>query len=140
MTSFHICLHARPVDAVECSTVSIDGTEVRSLRLPAETSGAAMGVSFEAAVEQLSRLRRLFVEPDGSFVWRAASGQIDGNLFDRGGRLLYAELKGVCDQSDFEAILSALGHSDVPLMIQFVRHAEYVDVAEFQHSAFLSRG
>ena len=78
----------------------------------AEPGGRGLAVSFEQVFEQLSHLPRMFIEPDGSFVWRgtAADGeawQVDGNLIDQGAALAYVELKGCCPQEQFEQLLTA---------------------------------
>jgi hypothetical protein len=58
-------------------------------------------VSFEQASSALDTLDRLFLEPDGSFVWTGETvadspeaapprrWQLDGEVYDRDGRLAY---------------------------------------------------
>ncbi len=67
----------------------------------------------------------MFVEPDGSFVWVGAaagapnSWQLDGQLFDRAGKVLLIELKGGCPQSALEQILAVCG---LALEETFIEH------------------
>lgn len=64
-----------------------------------------LSVSFDTACERLSPLERMFLEPDGSFVWTGeADGQcwqVDGNLIDQGPSLAYVELQGYCPEDRF---------------------------------------
>ena len=101
MYSFRVTLHARPAHCVEGGTVALAGQTVRTLAVrPDELAATTFDCSFETAIERLSRLERMYCEPDGSFVWTSSHGelawQVDGNLFDRAGRLLFVDLKGCC--------------------------------------------
>jgi hypothetical protein len=81
----------------------------------------------------------MFFEPDGSFVWTSPSNepawQVDGNLFDRNGRVLFVDLKGSCPGDQFDRLLSALGWPATPLVFQLVREAVFLDEAEFRRYA-----
>jgi hypothetical protein len=65
-----------------------------------QTNPAALAATFEETSEALSAIPRLFIEPDGSFVWTGEEAgqpwQVDGNLSDRCDSLAYVELKGRC--------------------------------------------
>ena len=102
-------------------------------------SAAVFPVTFEQAEAALAALPRLFIEPDGSFVWVADDAQrlwqVDGNLYDRNGRLLYVEVKGSCPAAAFDRLLRAVGWPDVPLAFQLVREAVYLDEAGFRRYA-----
>jgi hypothetical protein len=102
-------------------------------------------VVFEQVYNELSRLDRLFIEPDGSFVWTGATAdgqiwQVDGNLVDQGERLAYVELKGSCPEEQFDRLLSALGWPDVELVFQLQRRGENLDEAEFRRRARTDAG
>lgn len=80
--------------------------------------------TFEEVSEALGKLPRMFVEPDGSFVWVSGgqpAWQIDGLLYDGAGRLWYMELKGRCPQEEFDQLLAALGWPARPVVVQLVR-------------------
>jgi hypothetical protein len=96
------------------------------------TSPAGFVVSFEAAAESLEKLDRLFIEPDGSFVWAGEGWQVDGSLYDRDGRLQYVELKGALPVEAFDRLLAALGWPATPVVFQLVREGKTVDEAEFR--------
>src|SRR5688572_29128689 len=72
------------------------------VHIAATEQSVANMASFDAALAALALLPRLFIEPDGSFVWTGdAHGrpwQVDGNLIDRGDCLAYVELKGFCPE------------------------------------------
>jgi hypothetical protein len=94
--------------------------------------------TFEEVSDSLAALPRMFVEPDGSFVWVASSGpawQLDGVLYDGAGRLWYVELKGRCPQEEFDRLLSALGWPQTAVVFQLVREAVELDEPAFRRHA-----
>jgi len=139
MYRFHTTVHARPLTAVAGPTIPLTGCVVATLTAPREALAEPFALSFEEAAERLGRLDRLFIEPDGSFVWASPQAgppwQVDGNLFDRNGRLLFVDLKGSSPPEDFDRLLAALGWPATPLMFQLVREAVLLDEAEFRRWA-----
>lgn len=106
---------------------------------------SALSVTFDAALERLAALPRLFIEPDGSFVWRGmdeggAEWQVDGNLIDRGIALAYVEVKGCCPVQRFDELLAALGWPEQPLVFQLPRRGVVLDEAEFRRLAATETG
>jgi hypothetical protein len=104
------------------------------------TAPAPLSVTFEQALAALERLDRLFIEPDGSFVWRGrltdgGAWQVDGNLLDRGDCLAYAELKGGCPTEQLDMLLAALGWPGATLIFQLPLRGEYLDEVEFRRRA-----
>jgi hypothetical protein len=98
---------------------------------------APLPITFELAACRLESLDRMFLEPDGSFVWvgTAADGgawQVDGNLIDRGDTLAHVELKGTCPEDRFGDILRCLGWPEFPLLFQLVRQGIHLDEAAFR--------
>jgi hypothetical protein len=95
--------------------------------------------SFDSAEAKLANLQRLFIEPDGSFVWTGEDAgqawQVDGNLIDRGDCLAYVELKGRCPEEQFNELLAALGWPWSPLAFQLPRRGATLDEAEFRNLA-----
>jgi hypothetical protein len=98
-----------------------------------------MSVSFEQAVDAMARLPRMFIEPDGAFVWsgiaEGASWQIDGVLYDRQDRLMVVDLRGRCPAVEFDRLLSAFGWPISPLMFQVLPQAVFLDDREFRSLA-----
>jgi hypothetical protein len=106
---------------------------------------AALPVTFEHATAALALLDRLFIEPDGSFVWTGTTAeggawQVDGNLIDRGECLAYVELKGVCPEAQFDSLLSALGWPKAGLAFQLQKRGVFLEEAEFRRLARTSEG
>ncbi len=137
--SFHITLHARPPGTWSHRSLVLDGVETTTLDILPPRLDCPLPVSFEEALSVLSALPRLFIEPDGSFVWVSARGaarpwQIDGMLYDRGGRLLYVELKGHCPVVVFAELLAACGGQTTSFVVQLVRHAVVMDIGDFCHT------
>ncbi len=81
--------------------------EIDPARLP------LMSVSFDEVYARLAELPRMFIELDGSFVWKVDDGettyQMDGNLCDGGERLHHVTLQGRCTIAMLDTILEALG-------------------------------
>ena len=104
-----------------------------------------LSVTFDEALSTLEQLDRMFIEPDGSFVWAGLSGdgerwQVDGNLIDRGDCLAYVELKGRCPQAQFNQILGALGWPNAALAFELTRRGVAVEEAEFRRLAASQAG
>jgi hypothetical protein len=141
---FQITIHARPAEAKGGAAVKLDGKSFRTLDVPPAALGTPFAKSFEAASEELLALERMFLEPDGSFVWVSAAKerpwQLDGVLYDRAERLLYVDLKGACTPGDFDRLLAALGWPETSVMFQLVHEAVFLDEAEFRRYAGLGSG
>jgi len=137
MYSFYTSVHALPAGAGAGPPATLAGREVPTLRIaPEDLATTTIACSFEEAIAALSRLERMFTEPDGSFVWTSSQGerpwQVDGNLYDRGERLLFVDLKGACPAEQFDRLLGALGWPATKLMFQLTREALFLDEAEFR--------
>jgi hypothetical protein len=118
--------------------VSLPEGDFGTLKMRRDKLAAAMSVSFEQAYETLSRLPRMFIEADGAFVWVSSAGepkwQIDGNLYDRAGLLIFVDLKGFCPPNRFDEVIAAF-RGTTPLMFQLVRHSVFVSEQEFRNYA-----
>jgi hypothetical protein len=104
-----------------------------------------LSVSFDEAAERLAGLPRLFIEPDGSFVWTGVTTdgepwQVDGNLTDQGDVLAYLELKGCCPSERLDDLLSALGWPEAKLAFQLTRRGMVVGESEFRKLAATEHG
>jgi len=139
MLTFHISIHARGSEVAGGRDVQLDRGVFRALAVPQAALATPFQISFEETGAALEQLDRMFFEPDGSFVWTSPRGeaawQVDGNLFDRSGRLLFVDLKGSCPSEQFDRLLSALGSPATPLMFQLVREAVFLDEQEFRRHA-----
>ena len=139
MYNFHITLHARPVEARPDGTLEIAGRAVSTLEVPQAALATCFRVSFEEASAALVQLPRMFIEPDGSFVWVSSSAdvawQVDGMLYDRDERLLFVDLKGTCPAEAFDQLLTAFGWPETEVMVQLMREAVFVDEPTFRKFA-----
>ncbi len=104
-----------------------------------------LAVSFDEATAKLGALPRLFIEPDGSFVWRGTTDagqtwQIDGNLIDRGDVLDYVELKGTCPAERLDDVLLALGWPEAPVAFQLPRLGQFLTEGAFRRQAATPAG
>jgi hypothetical protein len=140
MYAFYVTVHAQPAVAVAGAAVEMDGLTLRTLAVaPDALASTTFDCSFEEARQQLSRLDRMYCEPDGSLVWVSSRDepgwQIDGNLYDRNERLLFVDLKGSCPPEAFDRLLSALGWPGTRLMFQLTREAIFLEESEFRRLA-----
>jgi hypothetical protein len=133
---FHVNIHARPDGVFIEQSVLVDGIETKTLAIRPQQLTVALPVSFEEAESRLAALPRLFIEPDGSFVWVSGEGespdwQLDGMMYDRNGHLLYVEMKGNCAATCFRSLLAAIGDPGTLFVVQLVHHGLIMDAAEF---------
>ncbi|HEY1603920.1 MAG TPA: hypothetical protein VGG64_30245 [Pirellulales bacterium] len=139
MYTFQITLHARPAEALPGGSIEINGQRYSTLDVPAQVQGTGFSVSFEETSVALAQLPRMFIEPDGSFVWVSPAGerawQVDGVLYDRDERLQFIDLKGTCPAAAFDQVLSAVDWPTTAVMLQLTREAVFVDEATFRSLA-----
>ena len=117
------------------------GTLLRfSAILESTDPGAPLTVTFDAALAALESLPRMFIEPDGSFVWRGTTAdgstwQLDGNLIDRGEVLDRVDLHGRCPRDKFDDLLRALGWPQAPLAFQLTHRGLTLSESDFRARA-----
>jgi hypothetical protein len=137
--AFEAVLHRRPREAAPAGVHADDRGAWPILDVPREALSQPLAIGFDEALERLARLPRMFVEPDGSFVWTSPAAdslwQVDGNLFERDGRVLLVDLKGSCPPDEFERLLEAFGWPTEPVMLGLVRAAVFLDEATFRRHA-----
>jgi len=137
--AFEAVLHRRPPDAAAGGRHTDEWGEWPTLAVSREALSEPLTLGFDEAVERLARLPRMFVEPDGAFVWTSAAAdrawQVDGNLFERAGRVLLVDLKGSCPAADFDRLLTAFGWPDEALMVGLVRAGVFLDEPTFRRHA-----
>jgi hypothetical protein len=114
-----------------------------AIRSASPNSG--LGVPFEVVLANLELLPRMFIEPDGSFVWRGTTNsgqtwQLDGNLIDRGDVLDYVELAGTCPPERLDDVLAALGWPEEPLAFVLPRVGVTLTEEEFRRQAATGAG
>jgi hypothetical protein len=140
--AFEITLHGLPGPA---AAPDVTGGfrdahgEWPALALPRDVVAEPMAVGFDTALDRLDALPRMFVEPDGAFVWASPREgrrwQVDGNAFERTGRVLLVDLKGSCPASAFDSLLACFGWPEQALAVQLVRAGVFVDLDTFRSHA-----
>ena len=144
MFRFHVSVHALPPGVSSGPSIALDGGNYPTLVGNAAMLATPMSVSFEQAAEALQLLPRMYLEPDGSFVWVSPSGQepwqVDGNLLDRDGALMLLDLKGTCPPKEFDQLLRAVGWPEKPLMFQLMRQAVFLDDEHFRRYVSAASG
>ena len=110
-----------------------------TLAVDRERLAEPFAIGFDAALENLAALERLYAEPDGSFVWPSPREgrwwQVDGNAFEKDGRVLLTDMKGSCPRAEFDRLLEAFGWPEQPLLMQLVRAAVFLDEPTFRRHA-----
>jgi len=129
--SVHLVVHAAPERMLTCSEVTLGGHSLEALSLPTSWLSRPLAVSFDEVLSRLEQLPRLYIEPDGSFIWIGPTGpaewKIDGQLHDSASGLMTIELKVEGDSPDLCAIFHCLDWPAESLVFQLVREGIYVD-------------
>ncbi len=142
MYHFHAMIHARPTVVEATGEFAVDGLCLQSVLRPTAAASRPFAVRFEETGTALQALPRMFFELDGSFVWVGAgppAWQLDGLLYDRDERLLFAEIKGCCPAAEFDQLLTTLGWPDMPVLFQLTQSALFVEESEFRRWAAHNR-
>ena len=141
--AFDVTVHARPAEARPAGRHVDAWGEWPLLDVPRAALAAPLAADFEATLARLAALERLYVEPDGAFVWTSPreglSWQVDGNAVERESRVQLVDLRGSCPAPEFDRLLAALGWPGQPLMFLLLRSAVFLDEATFRRHA-LARG
>lgn len=141
--AFDITLHALPAETRESGDYVDAWGDWPTLDVPRDALATPLRVGFDTAFGRLEALERMFAEPDGSFVWTSPreglAWQVDGNAFERDGRVLLCDLRGSCPPAEFDRLLEAFGWPAEPVMMQLVRPAVFLAEATFRRHA-LRRG
>lgn len=110
-----------------------------TVRVSHELLTVPLVISFDESIERLGRLDRMYAEPDGSFVWVSARAglcwQVDGNVFDRDGRVVLVDMKGSCPPEEFDQLLACFGWPAESLLFQLVRPAVFLEETVFRRHA-----
>jgi len=142
--AFEIALHACPDDAGVGREFVDEWGAWPTLEVPKEALAAPMAVGFDEAFERLAAIERMFAEPDGSFVWACSEPpstpgqprwQVDGNAFERSGRVVLVDLKGRCPAAEFDRLLAAFGWPGQRMAMELVRPAVFLDESTFRRHA-----
>jgi hypothetical protein len=140
MYRFQTSVHALPTLCGPGPTIERAGRQIATLAVAgADLSGASFDCSFEEAVARLGELERLFVEPDGSFVWvsdrKDRPWQVDGMVYDRNERVQFVELKGGCPADAFDRLLAAFGWPRQAVIFHVAPAAVLMGEEEFRRCA-----
>jgi hypothetical protein len=128
----HATVHAWPTGDVGRERISLFGFDVTVCRMSSQRLARPIALPFEDVLERLSALARLFIEPDGSFVWvdpssNSPAWQIDGQLHDSAAGLMTVELKLAGVRPDWTNVLRCLDWPAQPLIFQLVQQGAFLD-------------
>jgi hypothetical protein len=136
---FDIAVHARPAGLPEGAAHDDARGRWATLTVPGPLQSEPFAISFDVALDQLGGLERMFVEPDGALLWTASVGrpewQVDGNAWERDGRLLRVDLHGTCPADAFDRLLEACGWPAQAIMVQLMRAGVFLDEPTFRRHA-----
>ena len=135
LLAFDVVVHAAPHRSVPARQVVVEQLPVDVLTVT-EAELPPFSISFEQAMQQLEALPGMFVEPDGSFVWKSTdaglSCQLDGNLYDRDDHLLYSTLKGQCTSEVLDQWLASIGWPTQSVVMQDLRRGWFLTDSAFR--------
>lgn len=135
---FRASIHVRQ-PGIEVTKRAFPGTvSVGILKPSMDELAATFDVSFEAVEASLGEMPRMFIEPDGSFVWRPDQNsilQLDGCLFDDGQSVTYVELAGSCTDKMLDQILQPLGWPLTQVMFLLRDAGIYLSETDFRQIA-----
>ena len=139
---FHVRVYPRPAAVTTAEACKVGHLPITPLVAAQADLLSLWPITFEEAAQRLAQLPRMFLEPDGSFVWTGQAGawQIDGMLYDRGPHLAYVELRGRCGWSQLQELLGALNPSAMPLVYEQIAEGLLLDEADFCTVAAASSG
>ena len=133
---FHVFLWAPAAEPVSHRYVTLAGRQVNAVLVPPQHAQQSRWLlTFDEALQALGPFPRMFIEPDGAFVWvgehAGHAWQLDGNLVDGGDRLLHVELKGTCPLAALERLCAVLGGPNSLGWYQLAQAGVMLDSAEF---------
>jgi hypothetical protein len=122
-------------------TIRWQDQDLTALVIGPNDLGQPLPVTFEEASQSLLALPRCDCELDGFFVYSGGAGserwQIEGNLFDRNGRLVQVDLRGHSIPGRLDDVLRCFGWPATRLMFELPREGLFLDEAEFRRVAAL---
>ena len=135
VSRWHIAVYPSLPQEVPTQAAIVDGQTVEALQIEARELNKTFDVSFDKLFESLQEFERLFIELDGSFVWRGTSDdsrwQIDGVVFEKDDRVWYVELKGYCDHQSFNKLVCCLAGNESSCIVQSITEGTVVSGREF---------
>ena len=144
--AFEATLHAQPIMAEPIAAgppLQDQWGTWPTLALRPDQFAEPLPILCDEALLQLSRLPRLYAEPDGSFVWTSSHEglrwQVNGTLLERDQRVLLVDLKGSCPPTEFDQLITCFGAPPAAIVFQLVRSAVTIDEATLRNHA-LARG
>jgi hypothetical protein len=137
--AFDATLHRLPDEAVAGPPYADARGTWPTLAVAHARTVVPLRTGFDEAFARLGEIERMFAEPDGSFVWTSPrvglSWQVDGNAFEKDGRVLMVDLKGSCPPEAFDRLLAAFGWPVEGVMFQLVKPGVFLDEATFRRHA-----
>ena len=96
--------------------------------------------SFDETVERLSRLDRLYCEPDGSFAWSPSQEEnLFGMVYDAVDRVQYIELRGQCRRETWTEVVRAIGGKQCGgMMVMCLHQRQMKNLQSFEDSIWKS--
>jgi hypothetical protein len=125
----------------ERSRTDLGGPDTTSLDTTHPAFGPSSGwdMAFEEFEQLVGDEAGMFFEADGSWVWTGSEAtrrwQLDGQLYDRHGRVIYLELKGWPSVAAWRRLgqwLVAAAREPRQLVVHWVREGRWSDLGEVE--------
>ena len=135
---FHVRIYPRPAAVTTEELRKVGNSQVTPLRAAQPDLYSGWPITFDEVATRLGRLPRMFLEPDGSFVWVSDAKELwqtDGLLSDLGPRLAHVELRGTCNRVSLDELLRCLGWPQTPLAFEMIAEGLLLDERDFRRLA-----
>lgn len=143
MAVFDVVLHPGPKVAMAGPVHRDAWGTWPTIMLSRDAFAGTTTVSFDEALAGLDAKGRAFVEPDGAFVWVGPGGpkhwQVDGNAWEREGRVHAVDAKGSCPLAALHRFLEVWRGPEERLAVELIRAGVHLDEPTFLRHA-VARG
>ena len=135
ISNWHIAVFPKPSVSIPMSTGVLSGNAFKKLEIDSVELDAVFEASFDQVFQKLESFERLFIELDGSFVWRGEhenkNWQVDGIVYEKNDCVWNIELKGYCDVRSFTELINSVTDQPEETVVQSITEAMVVPMSEF---------
>ena len=135
ISNWHIAVFPKPRVSIPWSTGVLGGNAFKKLEIDSVQLDAVFEASFDQLFQKLESFERLFIELDGSFVWRGEhenkNWQVDGIVYEKDDFVWNIELKGYCDERAFIELIHSVTDQPEETVVQSISDAVVVPMSEF---------
>jgi len=117
-----------------CKPLS-ESVEKSSCEASVDVAKSTFDMGFDEFFEKMNCMKSMFMELDGSFVWRGGEGdnawQVDGVASERNERVAFLEVKGAGSRTEFKQILELLDWPEQSVRFELPRQGTRCTAEQF---------